>query len=100
MSERSGIRAKSEHPSTADADAFTHAVGEAIRRARQERGWTQVELAEKADLSSNYVARLERGEVGPSLFVAQKLCEALDTDLDALTAPPRARNTTKKRAVR
>ena len=101
VSERSGIRAKSERePSTADSDAFTAAVGEAIRRARQERGWTQVELAEKAGLSSNYVARLERGEVGPSLFVAQKLCEALDTDLDALTAPPRARNTTKKRAVR
>ena len=100
VSERSGVRARGDKEPVGDADAFTHAVGEAIRRARQERGWTQVELAEAAGLSSNYVARLERGEVGPSLFVAQKLCEALDTDLDALTAPPRARNTTKKRATR
>src|SRR5688500_155867 len=49
--------------------AFNTTVGEAIRRARQEHGWTQAFLAEQAGLSPNYVARLERGELGPSLFV-------------------------------
>jgi transcriptional regulator with XRE-family HTH domain len=100
VGDRSGLRARTEREKDSDADAFTQAVGESIRRARQERGWTQVELAEKAGLSGNYVARLERGEVGPSLFVAQRLCEALDTDLDSLTSPKPARATTKRRALR
>ena len=88
MSERSGLQARGQKGD--DPEAFTHTVGAAIRRTRQERGWTQNELAEAAGLSTNYVARLERGEVGPSLFVAQKLCEALEIDLDSLTAAPRA----------
>lgn len=67
--------------------SFNVTVGEAIRRARQEHGWTQAFLAEQAGLSPNYIARLERGELGPSLFVANRICEALSIDLDALVAP-------------
>lgn len=46
-----------------------------------------MELAEAAGLSSNYVARLERGELGPSLFVACKLAEAFGLNVDALVGP-------------
>jgi ribosome-binding protein aMBF1 (putative translation factor) len=99
VGDRSGLRTRAEREKDSEAEAFTLAVGDAVRQARQKRGWTQVELAEKAGLSGNYVARLERGEVGPSLFVAQRLCEALDTDLDSLTAPKTAR-TTKRRVAR
>jgi transcriptional regulator with XRE-family HTH domain len=77
-------------PKADDPKAFAAKVGEAVRRARQGHGWTQAELANHAGLSPNYVARLERGELGPSLFVANQLCEALGTDLDSLlhSAPP------------
>lgn len=68
--------------------AFNTTVGEAIRRARQEHGWTQAFLAEQAGLSPNYVARLERGELGPSLFVASRICEALTIEIDSLVVPP------------
>jgi len=57
--------------------AFNAVVGEGIRRSRQGHGWTQAFLADQAGLSPNYVARLERGELGPSLFVANRICEAL-----------------------
>ncbi len=71
---------------------FAVAVGEAIRRARQVLGVTQAELAARAGLSANYVARLERGELGPSLWVAARLCEALEVHVESLvtrqTAPP------------
>lgn len=50
------------------------------------RAWTQAELAEHASLSSNYVARLERGELGASLWVAHRIARALGTSLDALLA--------------
>ena len=74
------------------------AVGESIRRLRAEQGMTQVELSEKSGLSSNYIARLERGEVGASLYVGQRLCEALDTDLAILTDTEHRGRTTKRRA--
>jgi transcriptional regulator with XRE-family HTH domain len=74
-------------PRAEDPKSFAADVGEAIRRARQLRGWTQARLAEVAGLSPNYVARLERGELGPSLFVANQLCEALAIDVDTLLRP-------------
>jgi transcriptional regulator with XRE-family HTH domain len=81
--------------------AFNTVVGEGIRRARQEHGWTQAFLADQARLSPNYIARLERGELGPSLFVANRICEALAIPLEDLVGPPAAggagRKTTAKR---
>ncbi|GAC1523549.1 MAG: hypothetical protein NVS3B10_23360 [Polyangiales bacterium] len=85
--------------------AFNAVVGEGIRRARQEHGWTQAHLAEQAQLSPNYIARLERGELGPSLFVANRICEALTIPLEELVVPVSsdaaragaARKTTAKR---
>jgi len=84
-----------------DSHKFASGVGERIRVARQQKGWTQVELADAAGLSSNYVARLERGELGASFFVAMRIAEALGVSLDtiALQAPARApaRSTVKRR---
>jgi transcriptional regulator with XRE-family HTH domain len=69
----------SERPGTwtTDPKAFAAVVGDAVRRHRQAAGWTQVQLAEAAGLSPNYVARLERGELGASLFVAYQLSRTL-----------------------
>jgi ribosome-binding protein aMBF1 (putative translation factor) len=84
--------------------SFNVTVGEAIRRSRQEHGWTQAFLAEQAGLSPNYIARLERGELGPSLFVANRICGALAIDLEVLVTPgaggaARTKTTTKRRAL-
>jgi transcriptional regulator with XRE-family HTH domain len=81
--------------------SFNLMVGDAIRRARQEHGWTQAFLAEQSGLSPNYIARLERGELGPSLFVANRITEALQMDLDALVAPAGTgtRRTGKRRTL-
>ena len=101
MGQESGRRPKFEPDKQDSRDAahddtkgFNASVGEAIRRARQEHGWTQAVLADAAGLSPNYIARLERGELGPSLFVASRICEALSIDVTALVAP--AGNTTRR----
>ena len=109
--DQSGRRPKFD-PEQRDAKAdaqdehrsFNTTVGEAIRRARQEHGWTQAFLAEQAGLSPNYVARLERGELGPSLFVASRICEALTIEIDSLVAATGTRakaatTGTKRRAL-
>lgn len=84
--------------------AFNTVVGESIRRARQEHGWTQAFLADQAALSPNYIARLERGELGPSLFVANRICEALGIAIEELVGPrdqggAGRKTTMKKRAA-
>lgn len=75
-----------------DSRAFASGVGEVIRRERLAHKWTQAALAEHAGLSPNYVARLERGELGPSLFVARRIAEALGISIDMLAnfTPTRA----------
>ncbi len=46
-----------------------------LRRERQLRGWSQVYLAEQLGTPDYYISRWERGEVLPSPFYQQKLCE-------------------------
>ncbi len=67
-----------------DPKVFAGVVGESVRRARQSLGWTQAQLAEFSGFSPNYIARLERGELGPSLFVANQLCSTLGIEVEAL----------------
>jgi len=60
--------------------------GNALRRLRTERGWSQERLAEAAGITLNYVGNLERGEQGPSLNTLVRLARALDTDVPTLLA--------------
>jgi putative transcriptional regulator len=95
------LDARSPEAGQDEHQAFNTLVGEGIRRARQEHGWTQAHLADQAKLSPNYIARLERGELGPSLFVANRICEALGIPLEDLVGPPGGgkKTTTKRRAA-
>jgi XRE family aerobic/anaerobic benzoate catabolism transcriptional regulator len=87
MRDRSGRRRKVEIVSDEEAQqTFVSSFGESIRRGRLARGWTQATLADAAQLSANYVARLERGELGPSLYVAHRIAQALGIEIDALVA--------------
>ena len=102
--EQSGRRPKfdatkraSESPG--DPTEFAATVGESIRRERQQRGWTQAELAEASGLSVNYVARLERGELGPSLWVAFRLAEALEVQVESLVSARAPQRRTGRRRI-
>jgi predicted transcriptional regulator len=48
---------------------------------RQERGFTQSELAKKIGTKQSAIARLEAGNVNPSLIFLGKLAAALDMKL-------------------
>ena len=52
--------------------------GLTVRSSREERGWSQELLAEKADLNRSYLGEIERGSVTPSLVTVAKLAGALD----------------------
>jgi len=52
--------------------------GDAMRRARKERGLSQEALAEAANLTADYIGFIERGENVPTLTVILKVSIALD----------------------
>lgn len=49
-----------------------------IELARESRGFTQTELAEKLDIPQGSLSRMERGELGVKQDVIDKLCEILN----------------------
>jgi len=59
-------------------------VGENIKRRRKEKGLTQQELAEKIDLSLNYVGLIERGDRHTGLDVLKRIADVLGIRLNAL----------------
>src|SRR5579864_7634198 len=62
-----------------------------LREARQERGWTQKDVADQigAPLDLN-VTRWERGTARPSAYYVQKLCELFSKSASELgLLPPR-----------
>ncbi len=58
--------------------------GRNVREARDQRGWTQEELAHRSDLSPVQISRIERGAREIRLSTLIKLIEALEIDGNAL----------------
>lgn len=61
-----------------------------IRRYREFRKWTQAQLAEKLDISTNYVSGLENGKRWPSRKTMVKFAEVLNIQPFELFKPAEA----------
>ena len=59
-------------------------IGERIRQLRNERGWSQKELAHIADINRTYVGELERGEKNVTIVSLSKVVSALETTFEEL----------------
>lgn len=59
-------------------------IGKNIRQCRQERRLSQEQLAERVNVSANYIGMIERGEKTPSLETFLALANALETSADRL----------------
>jgi transcriptional regulator with XRE-family HTH domain len=51
--------------------------GAAVRALREARGWSQEQLAGRAELNRSYLGEVERGDAMPSLATVEKLAFAL-----------------------
>lgn len=60
------------------------AIAERVRRLRQERGWSQVELGEKISAHQKQISSYERGVNVPSVEILVKLAEVFGVTLDYL----------------
>jgi transcriptional regulator with XRE-family HTH domain len=68
---------------------FKNAVGSVIRKLRNERGWTQEELAAKLqlkgwDCTRSWLAKIEAQQVYVKDFELLYFCAAFGVDLDEL----------------
>lgn len=59
-------------------------IGEQVRIAREQAKLTQEMLAEKIEVSPQYISDLERGVVGIALPTLKKLCSALGVASDQI----------------
>jgi transcriptional regulator with XRE-family HTH domain len=55
-----------------------------IVKFRKEKGWSQEELADRADLHRTYVSGVERCVRNPTITVVEKFAKALEVELDQL----------------
>ncbi len=55
-------------------------TGKLIKELRIKKGMTQEELAEKTEVSSRTIQRIENGEVDPRAYTLQMIAKALEVD--------------------
>ncbi len=60
------------------------ALGDTIRRMRTARGLTLADLAKRSGVSVSMLSRIERGEKNPTVPLACRIAEALETTLSHL----------------
>lgn len=53
-------------------------IGERLKKARTEKGYTQEQLAEKIDVSVAFLSRVERGKAKINLNRLDQLCNLLE----------------------
>jgi transcriptional regulator with XRE-family HTH domain len=79
------MKPQSSQPArVAKREHHRYLLGLAIRRRRQELGWSQEQLAEIADVHRNFVGHIERGEQNVSIDSLVRFSVALKTTLSAL----------------
>jgi transcriptional regulator with XRE-family HTH domain len=62
-------------------------LGSNLRRFRGQREWSQMELAEKANISMNFLSEIERGNKWPSSETLQNLADSLGVEAYELFRP-------------
>jgi len=65
-------------------------LARAVREQRKAAGFTQAELAERAELAFETVSRVESGREPPSLRTAVRLADALGLPLDVVVGRTKA----------
>jgi transcriptional regulator with XRE-family HTH domain len=59
-------------------------TGRIIANLREQRNWSQTDLADNSGVSRVMIGKYERGEAVPSIEAAKKIADAFDVSLDYL----------------
>jgi len=58
-----------------------------VRAFRKLKGFTQAEFAERSGISISVLGSVERGTRKPDMKILQRICSALDIDIEELQPP-------------
>lgn len=76
------------------------AFGKAIKKAREDRGWTREQLAQEVDLAPRYIMSIENKGQHPSFQVFYNLVTLFDISVDQFFFPDRpAAKSTQRRQL-
>jgi putative transcriptional regulator len=62
-------------------EAWLKNFGKHLKYVRTQRGMTGVELAHRLRLDKQSISRIETGNVNPSIYLIQQICDVLDCEL-------------------
>ena len=79
--------------------AIAEKVGSRIQQLRKAQKLTQAQLAEKTELSDDYIGAIERGSRSPSLEVLEKISQALEVKLKDLFDFPKGKPTKQEQLL-
>jgi len=80
-SQKGALERLQERIRTADRGWFFAAVADKVAERRQDKGFSQRELAELVGTTQSAIARLERGGRPPRIDTLLRIADALDCDL-------------------
>lgn len=63
---------------------FTSRVGLIVRQLRQDRGWTQQELADRMNYERSRIGRIELGQTAITVDILLTIANALQVDIYSL----------------
>lgn len=66
------------------AQDISKKIGQCIRTHRNVKKLSQEALAERAELTTNYLGQIERGEKNPTVYMLQKITNALEIPMSEL----------------
>lgn len=76
------------------------ALGQAIKTARESKGWTRERLAQEVDLAPRYIMSIENKGQHPSIQVFYELVTLLDISVDQVFFPHKdVEKTTRRRQL-
>jgi transcriptional regulator with XRE-family HTH domain len=64
-----------------DQKQFNIQLGTIVKKLREERELSRINLAQISSVNEKYIGKIERGESSPSCFVLKKLSLGLKTEL-------------------
>jgi len=63
--------------------SILHIIGNAIREAREEKGWNKYRLSKESGVQINHIAMIEMGAQNATLLTLDKIAKALGMTIEA-----------------
>jgi transcriptional regulator with XRE-family HTH domain len=86
-----------KNAANAQQNAAPETMGQRLARLRKERGWTQVELAERTGIVQTVLSDYERGKLRLNADMIVRFAQALEVTTDELLQPGTAQKPLRRK---